>query len=320
MKMAKKKPATRKPKLIAAPKELQAMANQERPNPPQTQTDMLIQLAADKDFPVEKLEKLIDLKNREEERLAKKEFDFHFAQMQAEIPVFSKSKQGYKYKYTPIEVYMKELKPILARHLFSCSWYQETMGTNRPKIWNVISGYGYDKKCSIELNIVEVSDMTNEIQDTGSAKSYGRRYTLKDNLGLVEENEDDDGASAAPPHDQSESSNNPACPSCNSNAKVIISKWPKNGKYFCLPCKKGFNAQSQSAEPDEDSMSKEEREMICRELSEDEIKAFRAEVLDAAKIGGDKTREVRKKYRELYKARLTAKNASTEIDDADIPF
>ncbi len=35
----------------------------------------------------------------------------------------------------------------------------------------------------------------------------------------------------------------PECPNCGSPQRVIVSKRPENGKYYCFPCQRGFNAE-----------------------------------------------------------------------------
>lgn len=340
--MAKKqeKPTTKrkpvKPKQITAPAESKAVQAQTEPKLPQTQTqtqtDMLIQLAADKEFPVEKLKELIEMKNRQEDREAKKEFDLHFAEMQGEFPILPRSKKSKHHKYCPLEIMIQLCRPVISRHGFSYS-FDATLVVNGKKTETLtINGHGSERKHSMEIYVEdplksnEGKQVTTRNQELGSADTYAHRYLFKAAFGLAEDDEDDDGngggKSTSFDDERKSSNDNPSCPTCDSNEKVIISKWPKNGKYFCLTCKKGFNAMTQpGTEPDQDSMSKEEREMICRELNDEEVKTFHADVLASVKTGGDSLREVRKKYRELYKSRLEAKNTATEKDEyANIPF
>ena len=53
-------------------------------------TDRLIMMALEGNVDVSKLEKLIELKNAEEERTNKREFDRQFANMQKNLPVIKK--------------------------------------------------------------------------------------------------------------------------------------------------------------------------------------------------------------------------------------
>lgn len=81
----------------------------------------------------------------------------------------------------------------------------------------------------------------------------------------------------------------------------------QNKEYENIPDQSGSDeiiVKAEMVEPDPDAMTKEEREMIFTVLDSKEKEAFKNDVLNASKLGGDAIRDTRKKYRELYKTRI----------------
>ena len=106
--MARK--ATKKqPKAIAKREDVPPVPSPQYPAIQQTETGQLLKMAVDKDLDVDKLERLIEMKNKEEDRLAKKDFDLHFGIMQSQFPTVPKTKKVKNksgtllYKYCPLE-------------------------------------------------------------------------------------------------------------------------------------------------------------------------------------------------------------------------
>lgn len=167
-----------------------------------TQTDVLIRLASDPQFPVEKLEKLIALKNHEEDRACAKEFDRNFAMMQAEFPILPRTKKGHVGNmYCPLEKMVQLCRPTIGKYLFSYSWDQTDVPEepDRKLITLTISGYGHSKKFSMKGYIENPKQsnqgraVTNRNQELGSTDTYMHRYTFKGGFGLAEDEEDLDG-------------------------------------------------------------------------------------------------------------------------------
>ncbi len=161
----------------------------------QSETAALLKLAIDKDLDIGKLEKLIDLKNREDEKIGKKEFDNHFAQIQAKFPPVKRSKEGYGYNYTPLEVMQKSHNPIIAEFGFSYKWKEVSLPEGGKKVILIINGYGYtDEETSFDIPKLEATKQQNAVQVLGSMSTYGKRYTFVSGFGITIEDEDDDAA------------------------------------------------------------------------------------------------------------------------------
>ena len=160
------------------------------------QMESLLQMAISQDIDVEKLDKLIELKNREEERQCKKDFDYHFAEMQRKFKPVKKSKEGYGYNYAPLEQLQKEYGDIIAQHGFAYRWREEPLNEGGKRIVLIISGWGHtDEKTTFDIPALDATKQQNKAQVLGSMTTYGKRYTFMSGFGIIVEDEDDDTAS-----------------------------------------------------------------------------------------------------------------------------
>jgi hypothetical protein len=181
----------------------------------------LIEMAVTKDFDLERLRQLIDLKNQEEERAAKKEFDYHFAKMQSEFGVAVRSKQAYGYKYAPIEALQVQFGPTIAQHGFAYRWTEKETEDGCKLVTLIISGWGHtDSSSTFKCPRLPSEKQLNEIQILGKMTTYGRRYTFISGFGLIIENEDDDAQKErGQDRGQAPASERPAAPPASTPAK-----------------------------------------------------------------------------------------------------
>lgn len=161
---------------------------------PANQTDQLIRLAVQGNADIDKLERLIDLKNREEARQAKREFDTNFSRMQSEFTTVARTKQGYDYKYAPIEVLQKHYNPIISAHGFSYRWREEAIEGGKRCVLT-ISGHGHQEENYFDVPKLEGTKQMNAVQVAGAMSTYGRRYTFIAGFGIIISDEDDDAQS-----------------------------------------------------------------------------------------------------------------------------
>ena len=156
-------------------------------------TTGLLEMAISKDLDITKLEKLIELKNAEEERQCKKDFDFHFSQMQKEFEPIDRTKDGYSSKYAPLALMVKKYAGIIASHGFSYHWRESAIDSGK-RVTIIISGWGYtDDETYFDVPHIEGTKQMNAIQVKGALSSYGQRYTFKAGFGITEIDEDTDG-------------------------------------------------------------------------------------------------------------------------------
>ena len=164
------------------------------------QEDKLLAILADKGN-MEMFKEYLDLKAREEARLAEKMFDEHFAAMQAELPIImkdrsAKDKNGKQtYAYATLENVLEKCAPIISKHGFSYSWRNESIAEKSTRVWCAIAGYGHKRESYFDIPIMAESSWTNAIQQMGSSTSYGKRYSLCNALGIIIKDEDDDAHS-----------------------------------------------------------------------------------------------------------------------------
>lgn len=159
----------------------------------------LLKMAVNKDLDIDKLKNLIELKVKEEDRFAKKEFDYHFALMQKDFIPAQKSKSvvdgGGKllYSYCPLENILKTYQPIISEHGFGYRWTEESISEGKGiKVSCIVSGYGHTDKTPVEIPVIPPSKLTNAVQQRGSMSTYGKRYSFMDAFGIIIEEEDDD--------------------------------------------------------------------------------------------------------------------------------
>lgn len=167
---------------------------------PRNPTDLLIELAIQHGADVDKLERLIALKNAEDARLSKREFDRHFAEMQADFTPAPRSKQGDKAKYAPLDVLQKHYGPVIADHGFSYRFSEEPLPEGGIRVKLAISGYGHAENTYKDLpkyvpdtGSSSGKSIMNVLQAEGTRQTYGQRYALIAGFGLIVEDEDTDG-------------------------------------------------------------------------------------------------------------------------------
>ena len=159
----------------------------------QSESGALLQMAITEGLDVDKLEKLIDLRDREEAKQCKKDFDFHFAEMQRDFKPVQRTKKGYSNKYAPLEDLQSQYSPIISEHGFSYKWNEKTIDTGK-RVTLIITGYGYtDSDTTFDVPKLEKTNQMNSIQVLAAMSSYGKRYTFTAGFGIIIEDEDTDG-------------------------------------------------------------------------------------------------------------------------------
>jgi hypothetical protein len=167
--------------------------------PPMSGTDRLIMMALQGNVDTDKLEKLIELKNREQDREAAREYDKKFANMQKAMPVIRKGKQvkddkgQLMYAYAPLEDIQRECDPVIAKYGFSYRWREATIDTGK-RITMRISGHGHFEETTFDVPTISQNKWSNAVQAMGSMTTYGHRYTFVAGFGITVEGEDDDAS------------------------------------------------------------------------------------------------------------------------------
>lgn len=163
----------------------------------------LISLALNNNADVETLSKLMDLQERWEQNIAKKEFLKALTKFQSIVPDIPKTKhvsfdssRGGKvdYWYAPLDKVIKIIQPYLKKCGLSYRFQFETTDKGKTKCTCLLShAAGFtDDSSSMEAD-PDTSGVKNAIQSQGSTRSYLQRYTLYGALGLSTGEDDSDG-------------------------------------------------------------------------------------------------------------------------------
>lgn len=158
----------------------------------------VLELAVQQGANVETLTKLFELQERWEKGEARKAFDTAFAAFQAEMPVLEKTKevsfgQGKTaYKYTPLDVIAKTVRPVLAKHGLSFNWTQ-AQGDGQITVTCILKHVQGHAESNTLSGPADASGSKNPTQAIASGTSYLRRYTFLGVIGTATGDEDNDG-------------------------------------------------------------------------------------------------------------------------------
>ena len=176
--------------------------NETTPATQTTNPDLLIQLAISQNVDIEKLERLLALKERWDQAQAKKSFLSALASFQKQLPPLKKTKRvnyttrdnrQVDYKFAPLG----EIDAAIKEPLSACGL------TKRWEIKDSQSGLSVSFIVSHIDGHSEITTMTadadnsggkNSIQQRGSTITYLQRYTMIAGLGIATADEDTDGS------------------------------------------------------------------------------------------------------------------------------
>lgn len=159
--------------------------------------------ARDPSVDIEKMERLIGMRDRIIAQGAKIEFDAALAAMQSELPVIEERGvidigRGKPQTYAKWEDINEAIKPVLAEHGFALSFRTSDEGDKRIVTAILSHRSGHREETTMRLPL-DTSGSKNNVQAVGSSTSYGKRYTAAALLNLTSrlpEDADDDGNAA----------------------------------------------------------------------------------------------------------------------------
>jgi hypothetical protein len=155
----------------------------------------------------EQLEKLMDLQDRYDAKLATRAWSAAMADFQGDCPTVKKTEQvDGRYTFPPLDEVMRTIRPHLKRTGLSVRF-----DTERSENGEVMTAYcwvmhrdGHEVKNHFSAPVDRTlsgagNALMNATQQVGSARSYCKRYALMDGLSLVGSDLDDDGYAAGTP-------------------------------------------------------------------------------------------------------------------------
>ena len=148
------------------------------------------------------IERMMALRERQQDRDAEQQFARAFAAMQAETASFQATKivpdkTGHvRYRFTPFEDIMREVRPLMEKHGFSVSFSTDFADGRIIQTCTLqhVAGYHRDYKSFVRAGAGPYG--ATETQADGAAMTYAKRYALCNALSIVIEH-DSDGV----PHD-----------------------------------------------------------------------------------------------------------------------
>ena len=158
----------------------------------------LIEMAVSANADIDKLEKLLDLQTKWEAGQSRKEFLDSMAAFQSSLPTIKKLKSAdfgsgkAKYKYASLDDISEQIKPFLQQ--FGLSYrFEQKMEDGIIFVKCIVSHKsGHQESCGM-ASTPDASGGKNNIQQSASAITYLRRYTLTGALGIATADEDIDG-------------------------------------------------------------------------------------------------------------------------------
>lgn len=161
---------------------------------------MIERAARDPSVDIDKLERLVQMKERADAQTARSAFDAAMADMQSEMPTITergaiKDRNGnVQSRYAKWEDVNAAIKPVMQAHGFALSF--RTDFSDGVTVVGVLShAGGHREETSIKLPS-DTSGSKNAVQAIGSSVSYGKRYTAGALLNLTSGEADDDGVAA----------------------------------------------------------------------------------------------------------------------------
>lgn len=155
---------------------------------------MIERVAMDPAASIEKLERMMDMRDRLQAEAAKMAFAGAFAAASAEFPSIPLNGKGDKNKaYALLKDIINYTRPILSAHGLALSFGVESHPDRVIVTAELMHVLGHSKTTSMELP-KDQSGSKNAVQAVGSSQTYGQRYTAQAILGLsLGDDTDDDG-------------------------------------------------------------------------------------------------------------------------------
>lgn len=175
-------------------RDIAAQVNQADP-----MVSLIERVVLDPDASVDKLERMLEMRERMQAQMAKQAFDNAIAEAKAEIPPIIKTgevdytnKDGKqtKFAHETLDGIAKVVDPILSRHGLSYRFRSKQENGQLHVTCVVAHRDGYAEETSLS-GAPDTSGSKNSYQAVGSAATYLQRYTLKLALGLSAAKDDD---------------------------------------------------------------------------------------------------------------------------------
>lgn len=165
---------------------------------------MIERVAMSPDLPIERLERMLAMKEKMDQQEAKAQFDAAFSRASAEfpdIPLNGENKHN-KTKYALLKDILTGVRPVLSKYGLALSFSTEATADLVTVTAELSHQGGHSKRNSLPLPR-DAGAGRNAVQAIGSSQTYGQRYTAQAILGLsLGDDTEDDGATAGKVQEQ----------------------------------------------------------------------------------------------------------------------
>ena len=178
------------------------LIKQENSNlPVESQATAMMQIisraAADPACDLDKMERLLSMKERIDKEENSRQFNSDMASMQIEMPSVAERGTGHNIKYATFEDINDVAKPIMSKYGFAVSF--KVVETDRGvRVTGLLlhrSGHREETEMTFPS---DTSGSKNAVQALGSSISYAKRYIMSAMLNITTRGEDDNGFAAVP--------------------------------------------------------------------------------------------------------------------------
>ncbi len=167
--------------------------------------EVIARAARDPSVDIDKMERLIAMQERVQDRQAVIAFNSALAELQPSLPIISerggiKDRSGnIQSTYALWEDVNEAIRPLLAEHGFALRFRVER-GEDQISVTGILSHRdGHSEQTTLALP-TDTSGSKNAVQAVGSSTSYGKRYTAFALLNITSTGEDDDGRKGGQDH------------------------------------------------------------------------------------------------------------------------
>jgi len=155
--------------------------------------DTLLQLALDQGADLDRLEKLMGLKERNDANEARKAYINAMTTFRSSVGNITKDKTAHNNKYASLAHTLDSIKNQLSENGLSHTWKTEQTENQLITVTCCVTHQMGHQECTSMSANPDTSGSKNSIQAIGSTVTYLQRYTLFAILGLASTDQDNDG-------------------------------------------------------------------------------------------------------------------------------
>lgn len=154
--------------------------------------------AADPSCDIDKMERLLQMHERMQDKASEAAFNAAMAQMQSEMPTVGEGAQNAHTKntYATLDDINRVVKPVMQRHGFAVTFKVDHQAERISITGILMHSAGHREQTTLRLPI-DIGAGRNAVQAVGSSTTYGKRYVMCALLNITTgDAPDDDGRGA----------------------------------------------------------------------------------------------------------------------------